>query len=194
MEQIIVIPNNEVPTGSIQILWIDGTKTQCNVTDVNAVVNQLEAEGVTQWQVADMQKESWLERHGGALTIAAVILVVFLAFAHSQNGGANAKMANFGKSRAKMSDEKAKDTTFKKVAGLEEEKEELQEIVDFLKNPQRYTDLGARIQKGVILVGPPGTGKTLLAKAVAGEAGVPFFSISGSDLGDVCRCWCFPCT
>ena len=181
MEQIIVIPNNEVPTGSIQILWIDGTKTQCNVTDVNAVVNQLEAEGVTQWQVADMQKESWLERHGGALTIAAVILVVFLAFAHSQNGGANAKMANFGKSRAKMSDEKAKDTTFKKVAGLEEEKEELQEIVDFLKNPQRYTDLGARIPKGVILVGPPGTGKTLLAKAVAGEAGVPFFSISGSD-------------
>ena len=181
MEQIIVIPNNEVPTGSIQILWIDGTKTQCNVTDVNAVVNQLEAEGVTQWQIADMQKESWLERHGGALTIAAVILVVFLAFAHSQNGGANAKMANFGKSRAKMSDEKAKDTTFKKVAGLEEEKEELQEIVDFLKNPQRYTDLGARIPKGVILVGPPGTGKTLLAKAVAGEAGVPFFSISGSD-------------
>ena len=181
MEQIIVIPNNEVPTGSIQILWIDGTKTQCNVTDVNAVVNQLEAEGVTQWQIADMQKESWLERHGGALTIAAVILVVFLAFAHSQNGGANAKMANFGKSRAKMSDEKAKDTTFKKVAGLEEEKEELQEIVDFLKNPQRYTDLGARIPKGVILEGPPGTGKTLLAKAVACEAGVPFFSISGSD-------------
>ena len=181
MEQIIVIPNSEVPTGSIQILWIDGTKTQCNVTDVNAVVAHLEEEGVTQWQIADMQKESWLERHGGSLTIAAVILVVFLVFAHSQNGGANAKMANFGKSRAKMSDEKAKDTTFKKVAGLEEEKEELQEIVDFLKNPQRYTDLGARIPKGVILVGPPGTGKTLLAKAVAGEAGVPFFSISGSD-------------
>ena len=181
MEQIVIIPNSEVPTGSIQVLWIDGTKTECNVTDVNAVIEQLEAQKLDNWQVSDMQKEGWLERHGGALTIAGVILLVFIIFVNSQNGGANAKMANFGKSRAKMSDEKAKDTTFKKVAGLEEEKEELQEIVDFLKNPQRYTDLGARIPKGVILVGPPGTGKTLLAKAVAGEAGVPFFSISGSD-------------
>ena len=181
MEQIVIIPNSEVPTGSIQVLWIDGTKTECNVTDVNAVIEQLEAQKLDKWQVSDMQKEGWLERHGGALTIAGVILLVFIIFVNSQNGGANAKMANFGKSRAKMSDEKAKDTTFKKVAGLEEEKEELQEIVDFLKNPQRYSDLGARIPKGVILVGPPGTGKTLLAKAVAGEAGVPFFSISGSD-------------
>ena len=181
MEQIVIIPNSEVPTGSIQVLWIDGTKTECNVTDVNVVIEQLEAQNLNNWEVSEMQRESWLERNGGSLLIAGVMLFVFIVFVNSQNNGANAKMANFGKSRAKMSDEKAKDTTFKKVAGLEEEKEELQEIVDFLKNPQRYIELGARIPKGVILVGPPGTGKTLLAKAVAGEAGVPFFSISGSD-------------
>ena len=183
MKQIVIVPNNEVPTGSIEVLWSDDTTTTCNVVDVNEIVELLQEEGtsVADWYIADMQEESWLEKHGGALTIAGVILLVFIVFVHSQNGGANAKMANFGKSRAKMSDEAAKNTTFKKVAGLEEEKEELQEIVDFLKNPQRYTDLGARIPKGVILVGPPGTGKTLLAKAVAGEAGVPFFSIFGSD-------------
>ena len=183
MKQIVIVPNNEVPTGSIEVLWSDDTTTTCNVVDVNEIVELLQEEGtsVADWYIADMQEESWLEKHGGALTIAGVILLVFIVFVHSQNGGANAKMANFGKSRAKMSDEAAKNTTFKKVAGLEEEKEELQEIVDFLRNPQRYTDLGARIPKGVILVGPPGTGKTLLAKAVAGEAGVPFFSISGSD-------------
>ena len=179
--QVAVVPNMEVPTGSIEVLWSDESTTQCNVTDVNEVVELLKASEVTNWQITAMQKESWLEKHGGALTIAGVILLVFIVFVNSQNGGPNAKMANFGKSRAKMSDEASKNTTFKKVAGLEEEKEELQEIVDFLKNPQRYTDLGARIPKGVILVGPPGTGKTLLAKAVAGEAGVPFFSISGSD-------------
>ena len=183
MEQIVIVPNSEVPTGSIEILWSDETKTQFNVADVNEIIDLLKEKGtaVANWQITDIQRETWLEKHGGDLMIAGVILLVFMAFVHSQNGGPNAKMANFGKSRAKMSDEASKNTTFKKVAGLEEEKEELQEIVDFLKNPQRYTDLGARIPKGVILVGPPGTGKTLLAKAVAGEAGVPFFSISGSD-------------
>ena len=132
MEQITITPNSEVPTGSILVVWKDGSKTQCNVTDVNVVVQQLEEQKLTNWQISDMQREGWLERHGGSLMIAGVILLVFIIFVNSQNGGANAKMANFGKSRAKMSDEKAKDTTFKKVAGLEEEKEELQEIVDFL--------------------------------------------------------------
>lgn len=181
MEQIAIVPNSEVPTGSVEILWSDGSKTQCHVTDVNEVIEQLEEADVDNWLVTDTQRDSWLDKNGGALIVAGVIMLVFIVFVNSQNGGANAKMANFGKSRARMSDESAKETTFKKVAGLEEEKEELQEVVDFLRNPQRYTELGARIPKGVILVGPPGTGKTLLAKAVAGEAGVPFFSISGSD-------------
>lgn len=181
MEQIAIVPNSEVPTGTVEVLWEDGSKTQCHVTDVNEVIDTLEDANVDNWLVTDTQRDSWLDKNGGALIIAGVILMVFIVFVNSQNGGANAKMANFGKSRARMSDESAKETTFKKVAGLEEEKEELQEVVDFLRNPQRYTELGARIPKGVILVGPPGTGKTLLAKAVAGEAGVPFFSISGSD-------------
>ncbi|MEE1243535.1 MAG: ATP-dependent zinc metalloprotease FtsH [Frisingicoccus sp.] len=181
IEQIIIVPNSEVPTGTVRVQWEDGSTTQCHVTDVNEVKALLLEEEMDNWQITDTQRDTWLDKNGGSLLVAIVILVVFMIFVNSQNGGANAKMANFGKSRAKMSDESAKQTTFKKVAGLEEEKEELQEVVDFLRNPQRYTDLGARIPKGVLLVGPPGTGKTLLAKAVAGEAGVPFFSISGSD-------------
>lgn len=116
------------------------------------------------------------------ILVAVSIIVVFVLLGRSSGGGgANAKMMNFGKSRARLMDPSAAKVTFDKVAGLSEEKEELEEIVDFLKNPAKYVELGARIPKGVILVGPPGTGKTLIAKAVAGEAGVPFFSISGSD-------------
>lgn len=116
------------------------------------------------------------------ILVAVSIIVVFVLLGRSSGGGgANAKMMNFGKSRARLMDPSAAKVTFDKVAGLSEEKEELEEIVDFLKNPGKYVELGARIPKGVILVGPPGTGKTLIAKAVAGEAGVPFFSISGSD-------------
>ena len=181
IERVVIIPNSEVPTGAVEVEWKDGSKERCYVSDINEVRDMLVDQNMMNWMVTDAQRESWLDKNGGELVLAAVIFVVFLVFVNSQQSGANSKMANFGKSRARMSDPSSKETTFKQVAGLEEEKEELQEIVDFLKNPGRYTDLGARIPKGVILVGPPGTGKTLLAKAVAGEAGVPFFSISGSD-------------
>ena len=181
IEEVIIVPNVEVPTGKVEVLWNDDSQSECYVTDVNEVQSLLKQTSVDRWFVTDAQRDSWLEKNGLLLGFGIIALVLFFSFISSQQGGSNSKMMNFGKSRAKMSDESAKETTFKKVAGLEEEKEELQEVVDCLKNPRRYTELGARIPKGVILVGPPGTGKTLLAKAVAGEAGVPFFSISGSD-------------
>ena len=132
IEQIIIVPNSEVPTGTVRVQWEDGSTTQCHVTDVNEVKALLLEEEMDNWQITDTQRDTWLDKNGGSLLVAIVILVVFMIFVNSQNGGANAKMANFGKSRAKMSDESAKQTTFKKVAGLEEEKEELQEVVDFL--------------------------------------------------------------
>lgn len=181
IEEIIIVPNGEVPTGEVEVSWADGSTTSCYVTDVNEVKNLLTEKDMSNWFITDARRESWLEKNIAVVVLGVVFLAFIFSFISSQQGGSNSKMMNFGKSRAKMSDESAKETTFKKVAGLEEEKEELQEVVDFLKNPRRYTELGARIPKGVILVGPPGTGKTLLAKAVAGEAGVPFFSISGSD-------------
>ena len=132
------------------------------------------------YKVAEVQQDNYFMTVILPIALSAGVLIFFFVFMNSRSGGgANAKMMNFGKSRAKMS--RTSNINFTKVAGLQEEKEELEEIVDFLKNPQKYTGVGARIPKGVILVGPPGTGKTLLAKAVAGEAGVPFFSISGSD-------------
>ena len=181
METIIIRPNVEVPTGSVTVQWLNGDMSRCFVTDVGEVQGLLTEEGLTNWYVTDANRPSWWAENGVALLLGGVALLFLFSYFSSQQGGSNAKMMNFGKSRARMSDETAKNTTFKKVAGLEEEKEELREIVDFLKNPKKYTELGARIPKGVLLVGPPGTGKTLLAKAVAGEAGVPFFSISGSD-------------
>ena len=139
--------------------------------------------GFTSYALRDVQRPSWIEENIVLIVFGVVAIVIFLTFLSSQQsaGSSNSRMMNFGKSRAKMTREGVNNINFKSVAGLEEEKEDLEEIVDFLKNPGKYTQVGARIPKGVILVGPPGTGKTLMAKAVAGEAGVPFFSISGSD-------------
>ena len=156
-----------------------------NVTNVEKVIaeHNLKGESKVELTTRDIKRESiFLTTILPFIIISVIVIFLFIFLGRgSAGGGANAKMMNFGKSRARLIDPSAKQVTFDKVAGLSEEKEELEEIVDFLKNPRKYVELGARIPKGVILVGPPGTGKTLIAKAVAGEAGVPFFSISGSD-------------
>ncbi len=181
IKSVVVIQDREVPTGSLKItLKGEEDARILQVSDVNEVQTRLRESGVNKIKVIDVPEESWfLTTLLPTLMIIATILFVF--FLMNRPTGANAKAMNFGKSRAKMSSPSDKKITFANVAGLQEEKEELEEIVDFLKNPKKYIELGARIPKGVLLVGPPGTGKTLLAKAVAGEAGVPFFSISGSD-------------
>ncbi len=178
---VTVGQNSEVPTGWVDIQRRDGMEAVFNVSDVNEVVSLLKTHNVD-YYMEDVARESmWVS------TILPIVFVVFLVLmvvsfmSRQGGGGSNGRMLNFGKSRAKLMDDSARKVKFSNVAGLVEEKEELEEIVDFLKNPQKYINLGARIPKGVILTGPPGTGKTLLAKAIAGEAGVPFFSISGSD-------------
>ena len=191
VKDVTISQNQEIPTGKITVKLSDDSKKNAYVNDVEAVEAAIMAynktakdDAVVTYKQGDVQRDSvFLTTILPFIIVAAVIIFIFV-FMNRQaaaGGGSNSKMMNFGKSRAKMMDPKAAKVTFKQVAGLSEEKEELEEIVDFLKNPKKYTDLGARIPKGVILVGPPGTGKTLLAKAVAGEAGVPFFSISGSD-------------
>ena len=173
--------NSAVPTGTVSFMLKggDGART-VNVSDVEEVKELLD-ENQVEYSMSAIPEESMLTTVLLPLlvTLAGVFLIFYLM--NRQNGGANAKAMNFGKSRARMTGQDEIKVTFADVAGLKEEKEELEEIVDFLKAPRKYVQLGARIPKGVLLEGPPGTGKTLLAKAVAGEAGVPFFSISGSD-------------
>ena len=180
VKSVEVLQNAEVPTGELRVKYSKETKS-VYVPDVNDVLEFLEQENFTQFKVSDVARTPWYLELLPYVIGFVLILVLFSMMSSKANGGGGGKMMNFGKSRASltMPDDKVK--TFADVAGLVEEKEQLEEIVDFLAHPAKYTKLGARIPKGVIMVGPPGTGKTLLAKAVAGEAGVPFFSISGSD-------------
>ena len=179
VESAQIRPNREVPTGEVIFETTSGDREEFNVLDVKEVEMALRKAGVP-YTTTSVRQDSYFMTVILPIALSAGVLIFLFMFINSRSGGgANAKMMNFGRSRARMVS--TSKVNFTKVAGLEEEKEELEEIVDFLKNPQKYTGVGARIPKGVILVGPPGTGKTLLAKAVAGEAGVPFFSISGSD-------------
>ena len=179
---VVIRQNSEVPTGILYVSFDDNREQKSlNVSDVNEVQELLRDKGVT-YELRDVTRQSiWVTTIIPFGICILVIVVVMFMTTRQAGGGGNAKMMNFGKSRAKLMTNDQNHVTFKDVAGLDEEKEELAEIVDFLKSPVKYTNLGARIPKGVILTGPPGTGKTLLAKAIAGEAGVPFFSISGSD-------------
>ncbi len=181
VDEVTIQQNEQVPTGSIKIVLVDGEEEILYVTDVGEIEDLLQEYGVDT-EIKDVPKENWFLNYVLPILLGLIVLVfvfVMMNAQHSNSGGGNNKMMNFGKSRAKMST--GNEVTLKDVAGLREEKEELEEIIDFLKDPAKYTKVGARIPKGVLLEGPPGTGKTLLAKAVAGEAGVPFFSISGSD-------------
>ncbi len=184
VKSIEIVQNAEVPTGELNIILNGEQPAEVSIytSDINEVLVDLEEAGFTEYKLTDVQRDSFFLTTILPFLIALIVIIVFFTIMNNQaSGGNNSKVLNFGKSRAKIMTDVAKKITFKNVAGLEEEKEELEEVVDFLKAPKKYTQLGARIPKGIILVGPPGTGKTLLAKAVAGEAGVPFFSISGSD-------------
>ena len=180
----VISQNKETPTGSVTVMLKGGDSRTVYVTNVEEAIQLFEDSGIDPI-VRDVPKESWfMNSMLPVLIVGVVIMVIFFMMMNAQNAGAGAgsnKMMNFGKSRARMSVGSENKITLKEVAGLKEEKEELQEIVDFLREPSKFTKVGARIPKGVLLEGPPGTGKTLLAKAIAGEANVPFFSISGSD-------------
>ena len=180
IQSVVIEQDKAVPTGSLRLTLQNGESKYVNVSDVNEAQEILKKADVSDIEVLAVPEDSvFLESILPALIMGGAVIFLFLMM--NRPSGANAKAMNFGRNRAKMMNPSDKHITFANVAGLHEEKEELEEIVDFLKSPKKYIQVGARIPKGVLLVGPPGTGKTLLAKAVAGEAGVPFFTISGSD-------------
>lgn len=182
IQSIEIFPNEEVPTGEVKVIKNDGDSERFYVLDTTEIAEIAKEADITFYS-HEISKPNWFLTSVLPYILVFIIVIVLFSFLSNQAsvGGGNNKVMNFGKNRAKLTTDENKKTTFKNVAGLDEEKEELKEIVDFLKSPKKYVSVGARIPKGVLLVGPPGTGKTLLAKAVAGEAGVPFFSISGSD-------------
>ena len=182
VSEAVIHQNQQTPTGQLIVVLTNGRNKDMYIDDVKEVRQMLENANVS-YQMTDVPKESKLLSVGVPIASLGVmvILLFMLMGRNAGSSGGGSKMMNFGKSRAQMTTTSGKRFTFRDVAGLQEEKEDLKEIVDFLKNPDKYNKVGARIPKGVLLVGPPGTGKTLMAKAVAGEAGVPFFSISGSD-------------
>ncbi|MCC8102580.1 MAG: ATP-dependent zinc metalloprotease FtsH [Clostridiales bacterium] len=179
--KISITPNQETPTGSLKVVLTSGDIRYVNVLNVETTEADLEEYEDVTLEVLEVERENEILSWILPTVIIVVVMMMMFTMMNRQAGGSNSRMMNFGKSRAKMISPDAKRVTFENVAGLKEEKEDLEEIISFLKEPSKFIQIGARIPKGVILVGPPGTGKTLLAKAVAGEAGVPFFSISGSD-------------
>ena len=180
IKTIEIKQNSEIPTGVLTVTFRDSTKRQLFVENVGTITELLKEKNI-EYTLHDVTRSSYFVSTILPMVIMFVIMIVFFMVVSGRSGGAGGNVMNFGKNRAKMTAKPDNNTTFKDVAGLKEERGELEEVVDFLRAPQKYTRVGARIPKGVLLVGPPGTGKTLLARAVSGEAGVPFFHISGSD-------------